>query len=284
MMIRMEDGLAPAQAIAPNPRRTTPRTTPAATLAVLLTATFMGTFDFFVVNLSAPAIRQDLRASQAQLELVVGSYAFAYASALVPGGRLGDVFGHRRLFVTGMLGFVVTSALCGLAQTPGQLIVARLPQGLTAALMLPQVLAVISTTSDAASRARAMAWYGVAAGLGSIAGQVLGGLLVTADVAGLGWRLIFLVNVPVGVIGAVLAHRILPAPKGRAGQPGGRRWTRWAQPGWPCCSCPSPWGTRPDGGGGHGCPWPGRCRSSPSRCCGSGSWPPGAGTRWSNSR
>ncbi|TDW92872.1 MFS transporter [Kribbella pratensis] len=163
------------------------------------------------MNVAAPSVRLDLRAGEAEIELVVGGYAFAYASALVLGGRLGDLFGHRRLFTTGMVAFAITSALCGVAQTPEELIAARLLQGLSAALMLPQVLAVISAESEGSGRARAMAWYGVAAGAGSIAGQVFGGLLVTADVAGLGWRLIFLINLPIGAVGAVAALRVLPA-------------------------------------------------------------------------
>ncbi|MFG1905427.1 MFS transporter [Kribbella sp. NPDC048928] len=189
------------------------RTVRAAVLVALLTGTFMAQFDFFVVNVAAPSIRLDLQASEAELELVVGGYAFAYAGALVLGGRLGDLFGYRRLFVSGMIAFAVTSALCGLAVSPGQLISARLGQGLAAALMLPQVLALISSGSSGSSghgRARAMAWFGVAGGVGSIAGQVLGGLLVTADLAGLGWRLIFLINVPIGVLGALFARRVLP--------------------------------------------------------------------------
>jgi MFS family permease len=188
-------------------------------LAVLLTATFMGQFDFFVVNVAAPTIRHDLRASESGLQLIVGGYAFAYAAALVLGGRLGDLFGRRRMFIVGMLGFTVTSALCSIATNQGELVAARLAQGLTAAMMLPQVLAVISATTDVTERPRAMAWYGVAAGAGAIAGQVFGGLLVTADVAGLGWRLIFLVNVPVGVVGAFLARRAVPESGRAAGRP-----------------------------------------------------------------
>lgn len=191
-------------------------------LAVLLTATFMAQFDFFVVNVAAPSIRHDLHASEPMLELIVGGYAFAYASALVLGGRFGDMFGHRRVFVLGMLGFTVTSALCGLAGGPGELVAARLAQGWTAALMLPQVLAIISACSDATERPRAMAWYGVASGIGSIAGQVFGGLLVTADVAGLGWRPIFLVNLPIGLIGMLIAARVLPATGGATGAQRGR--------------------------------------------------------------
>jgi MFS family permease len=195
------------------------RTDQRAVLAVLLTATFMAQFDFFVVNVAAPSIRHDLHAGESGLELIVGGYAFAYATALVLGGRLGDLFGRRRMFVLGMLGFTMTSAICSVAADQGELVAARFAQGLTAALMLPQVLAVISASMDATKRPRAMAWYGVAAGAGSIAGQVFGGLLVTADVAGLGWRLIFLVNVPIGVIGALLARRVVPESGRDAGRP-----------------------------------------------------------------
>lgn len=207
---------SPRTAVAATTGKHGRRAVPAGVLVVLLTATFMAQFDFFVVNVAAPSIRGDLHASESALEMVVGGYAFAYAAALVIGGRLGDLFGYRRLFVVGMAGFTVASALCGAAANPGELIGARLVQGLTAALMLPQVLAVISASSDPSERPRAIAWYGVAAGLGSIAGQVFGGLLVTADVATLGWRLIFLVNVPIGLVGAAFAHRLLPDPSPRS--------------------------------------------------------------------
>ncbi|GAA4989815.1 MFS transporter [Actinopolymorpha pittospori] len=185
-------------------------------LAVLLSATFMGQFDFFVVNVAAPSLRQALGAGDAALELIVGGYAFAYAAALISGGRLGDLLGHRRVFVTGMLAFAVTSLLCGLATSPGTLVAARLAQGLAAAAMLPQVLALITATFPPAERSRALAWYGVAGGVGSVAGQVLGGLLVSSDLGGLGWRLIFLVNVPVGLVAALLARRMLPAGGARS--------------------------------------------------------------------
>lgn len=182
-------------------------------LAVLLSAMFLGQFDFFVVNVAAPSLQHDLGATEGELELIVGAYAFAYAAGLITGGRLGDLVGYRRLFVVGMLAFAVTSLLCGLVVTPVQLILARLGQGLAAAAMLPQVLALITASYPPAIRPRALAWYGVAAGLGSIAGQVFGGLLVAGDAAGLGWRLIFLVNVPVCLVAAILAARMLPVPE-----------------------------------------------------------------------
>jgi MFS family permease len=179
-------------------------------LAVLLSAMFVAQFDFFVVNVAAPSLGRDLHASPVALELIVGGYAFAYASGMITGGRLGDLYGYRRLFVAGMVAFTAASLLCGLAGSPGQLVAARLLQGLAGALMVPQVLAVITATFTGRARSRAIGWYGTAGGLGSIAGQVLGGLLLDANPFGLGWRVIFLVNVPVGTVAAVLAPRLLP--------------------------------------------------------------------------
>jgi EmrB/QacA subfamily drug resistance transporter len=179
-------------------------------LVVLLSATFIVQFDFFVVNVAAPSLGTDLQASAAALELIVGGYAFAYASGMITGGRLGDLHGHRKLFVIGVIAFTVTSLLCGITVTAEQLVLARLAQGLAGALMVPQVLAVITSDFPAEARGRAFAGYGIALGLGSIAGQVLGGAMVQADVAGLGWRLIFLINVPIGIVTAIVAARVLP--------------------------------------------------------------------------
>jgi EmrB/QacA subfamily drug resistance transporter len=179
-------------------------------LPVILSATFMALFDFFVVNVAAPSMEHDLHAGQAALELIVGGYAFTYASGMVTGGRLGDLLGYRRLFLAGMATFTLASLLCGLAQSPSELVAARLLQGLTGALMVPQVLALITATFPADERPRAMSWFGVTAGIGAIAGQVLGGLLLDADLFGLGWRVIFLINVPVGVVALVFALRLLP--------------------------------------------------------------------------
>lgn len=178
-------------------------------LLVLLTGAFMAQFDFFVVNVAAPAIQKGLSASSGELELIVGIYAFGYASGLVLGGRLGDLLGHGRVYVWGTLAFAAASAACGAATGPGALIAARLLQGLAAAAMLPQVLAIISARTHGSQRARAMGWYGVAGGLGSLAGQVLGGLLINADVHGLGWRLVFMINLPVGLLTAIGTVRLV---------------------------------------------------------------------------
>ena len=179
-------------------------------LATVLVAAFMGQFDFFVVNVAAPSIQEALGASDAQLEMVVGGYAFAYASALVTGGRLGDLYGQRRVYLCGLTLFGLSSLLCGAAGSAGLLVVARVAQGFAAAVMIPQVLACVNVFLPASRRGWAMAWYGVATGVGAIAGQVLGGWLVHIDLAGLGWRTVFLVNVPVVAATAVAALRVLP--------------------------------------------------------------------------
>lgn len=179
-------------------------------LPAILAATFMTLFDFFVVNVAAPSLQHDLHAGQSALELVVGGYAFTYASGMVTGGRLGDQLGHRRVFLVGISAFGVASLLCGLAQSPWELVAARLVQGLTGALMVPQVLALITATFPAAERPRAMSWFGVTMSVGAVAGQILGGVLLQADVLGLGWRVIFLINVPVSALALVAAAKLLP--------------------------------------------------------------------------
>jgi MFS family permease len=133
-----------------------------------------------------------------------------YASGMVTGGRLGDLFGYRRMFMIGVVSFAAASLLCGLAQSSGELVAARLVQGLTGAAMVPQVLALITATFPAAERSRALAWFGVTMGIGFVSGQILGGGLIDANVLGLGWRAIFLVNVPVGILALIAAAMVVP--------------------------------------------------------------------------
>ncbi|MEU1510701.1 MFS transporter [Streptomyces sp. NPDC005811] len=166
--------------------------------------------DFFIVNVALPTMGRDLAASESVLELVVAGYGVAYAVLLVLGGRLGDLFGRRRLFLGGMAAFGLTSLACGLAPDAWSLVVARVAQGASAAAMVPQVLATIQSSTEGPRRARAMSLYGATAGLSMVAGQILGGVLVAADIAGSGWRSVFLVNVPVVVVGLVLALRTVP--------------------------------------------------------------------------
>jgi len=172
-------------------------------LPVVLMAMFMAGFDIWAVNVAAPSLQRDLHVSDAALQLIVGGYAFMYASGMVTGGRLGDLFGYRRMFMTGVITFAAASLLCGFARSPGELVGARLLQGLTGAVMVPQVLALITAAFPVRERTRALAWFGVTMGLGFVTGQILGGGLIQANILGLGWRAIFLVNVPVGIMALI---------------------------------------------------------------------------------
>jgi MFS family permease len=138
-------------------------------LPVVLVAMFMAQFDLYVVNVSLPLLRHDLHAGQAALQLIVGGYAFMYATGLIIGGRLGDMYGHRRLFVLGAVAFAAASLLAALAQTGGELVAFRLLQGLTASAMVPQVLATISVIFPPGERPRALSWLGVTMGVGAVA-------------------------------------------------------------------------------------------------------------------
>ncbi|WAL69124.1 MFS transporter [Amycolatopsis cynarae] len=180
-------------------------------LPVILAAFFMYGFDGNVVNVAIPSLQADLGAGEAALELVVGAYVFTYAAGLVLGGRLGDLFGFRRMFLLGMTSFTVASVLCGLAQNSTELVIFRMLQGLTAAAMVPQVLALIMAAFTPEQRPRALLWFGVTGGLSGICGQVLGGLMLVSNLFGLGWRVIFFVNVPVGFTVLAFALRLLPA-------------------------------------------------------------------------
>ncbi|WKX74202.1 MFS transporter [Streptomyces sp. XD-27] len=179
-------------------------------LATVLLGAALPLIDFFIVNVALSAMGRDLRASPAVLELVVAGYGVAYAVLLVLGGRLGDTFGRRRLFLTGMAAFGITSLACGLAPDAWTLVAARVAQGAAAALLLPQVLATIQATTSGPRRARSLSLYGATAGLAMVVGQILGGLLVAADLLGTGWRAVFLVNVPVALLGLALAARTVP--------------------------------------------------------------------------
>lgn len=187
-----------------------PRTLTGTGLAVILVGVLLPMIDFFIVNVALPTIDHDLHASQPLLELVVSGYATAYALLLVLGGRLGDSIGRKRLFLLGMAAFTVTSLACGLAPTADFLVIGRVAQGASAALMVPQVLATIQAATTGERRTRALGRYGATGGLAAVLGQVLGGILVSANIDGLGWRPIFLVNVPIGLAGLVLARRYVP--------------------------------------------------------------------------
>ncbi|WP_055553056.1 MFS transporter, partial [Streptomyces kanamyceticus] len=183
--------------------------TPLGLLTVLLGAC-LSSLDFFIVNVALPSIERDLHASPATLEMVVAGYAVAYAVLLVLGGRLGDTFGRRRLFLWGVAAFGVTSLACGLAPGAWWLVAARVAQGAAAALMLPQVLATIHATTRGERRARAVALYGAVSGIAGLLGQALGGALVAADLGGTGWRAVFLINVPIAAAALLFGARAVP--------------------------------------------------------------------------
>ncbi|MGH6925330.1 MAG: DHA2 family efflux MFS transporter permease subunit [Propylenella sp.] len=181
-----------------------------ATLVVLL-AFFMDVLDATIVNVAIPSIRDGLGASYSAIQWIIAGYSLAFAVFLITGGRLGDIFGYKKLFLIGMAGFTVASLLSGLATTTEMLVGARLMQGLMAAIMVPQILSTIqilyTTTRE---RQNVSAFYGGLAGIATVLGPVLGALLITGDAFGLGWRNIFLVNIPVGIAAMILAWLYLP--------------------------------------------------------------------------
>ena len=180
-----------------------------AALAVVLTAGFMQLVDISIVNVAIPSIQRDLDATYSQIQWVLAGYQLAFAVMLITGGRLGDIFGRKRLFMTGMAGFTLASALCGLAQSPGILIGSRLLQGLMGAVMFPQILSVIQVTFPPKERGAAFGMFGATIGLATITGPLVGGLLIRGDLLGLDWRPIFLVNVPIGIAALAAAVRYL---------------------------------------------------------------------------
>jgi MFS family permease len=182
-------------------------------LVVLLCGGFLPLLDFFIVNVALPTMNATLHASAPMLQLVVAGYGVAYALMLVVGGRLGDATGRRKFFIIGVTGFTVTSLLCGLAPSIGALVALRVLQGASAAMSQPQVLATIHAALDGQRRARAIGLYAAMGGIAASVGQLLGGALVQANIWGLSWRPIFLVNVPVGVVVLALARRCVPATK-----------------------------------------------------------------------
>nr|WP_031158757.1 MFS transporter [Streptomyces durhamensis] len=176
----------------------------------MLTALFMAALDVFIVNVAAPTIGAELHATGADLQLVIAGYTISYSVLMITGARLGDRLGHGRVHLAGVALFTAASLACGLAQGATQLIVFRLVQGAGAASAIPQVLSLIQRTFTGEARARALGAYSAVLAVGAAAGQIAGGVLVSADLFGTGWRPVFLVNVPVGVLLLVLGRRVLP--------------------------------------------------------------------------
>ncbi|MBS2535428.1 MFS transporter [Catenulispora sp. NF23] len=186
------------------------------TLLVLLAGIFMTTLDIFIVNVAIPATQRDLHASPAAIQWIVAGYGLTVAAGVITAGRLGDMFGRRRMYALGMALFTAASAACGMAPTADLLIASRIVQGVGAALLSPQTLAIIGTAFEGAKRVRAFTAYALAMGLAAVFGQLIGGVLIDMDFAGLGWRSCFLINVPVGALALTLVPRAVPESKAEA--------------------------------------------------------------------
>ncbi|MGW7168510.1 MFS transporter [Streptomyces sp. NPDC054884] len=181
-----------------------------------MTAAFMDLVDVTIVNIAIPSIREDAGASWSQIQWITAGYALAFAAGLITGGRLGDIHGRKRLFLIGIGGFTVASALCGFAVNPDMLVASRILQGGMAAMMVPQVLSIVHATFPAHERGKVFGLFGAIVGLGAVSGPLLGALLTEWNLFGLEWRPIFLINLPVGIAGLILGSRFITesrAPK-----------------------------------------------------------------------
>lgn len=186
-------------------------------MAALLIAGFMNLIDITIVNVALPSMQDAFGASDSQIEWVVAVYILTFALFLLPAGRMGDVFGRRLIFIAGVVVFTIGSALCGLAPSMNTLVAARVVQGIGGAMMTPQTLAIVPVLFQPQERGLAYALFGLSAGLASVTGPVVGGLLIAANINGMDWRPIFLVNIPVGVLAVVAALRYVPKIPGGAG-------------------------------------------------------------------
>ncbi|MDO6965634.1 MFS transporter [Rhizobium alvei] len=181
---------------------------------VLLMASFMNMIDVTIVNVALPSLQKGLQATESAIEWIVAGYIMAFALGLLPFGRYGDIAGKKRMFLIGVASFTIASALCGLAVNVEMLIVARIIQGIAGAIMTPQVLAIAQTMFPANERAQAFSLFGLTAGLASVAGPVTGGFLIDANLFGLEWRPIFLINIPIGIAAVIAGRRLIPDIKG----------------------------------------------------------------------
>ncbi|MFJ4539399.1 MFS transporter [Streptomyces tibetensis] len=182
-------------------------------LAIVMTAAFMDLVDVTIVNVAIPSIQREAGASFSQIQWITAGYALAFAAGLITGGRLGDIHGRKRIFLVGIGGFTVASALCGLAVNPEMLVASRILQGAMAALMVPQVLSIVHATFPAHERGKVFGLFGAVVGLGAVSGPVLGALLTEWNLFGWEWRSIFLINLPVGVAGLILGSRFITESK-----------------------------------------------------------------------
>jgi EmrB/QacA subfamily drug resistance transporter len=185
-------------------------------LAIILTAVFMQLLDTTITMVGVPSIQSSLHSSYGEIQLVVAGYMLAFACVLVTGGRLGDSYGRKRMFLWGMLGFTIASAVCGAAPNAMTLISSRVVQGMCSGLMFPQVLGIIQVVFRQAQRTKAIGFYGATIGLATILGPVTGGGLIDLNIAGIGWRSIFYVNVPIGLAAMALGIAMIPESRAAA--------------------------------------------------------------------
>ena len=183
-------------------------------VAVMLTAEIMDLLDGTIVNVAGPSLEKSLGSTPIGLQWVIGGYALSLGAGLILGGRLGDRFGRRRMFLVGLAGFTLASLACALSPTIGVLIALRLVQGFAGAMLLPQGLGLMRENLSGRELGTAFGVFGPVFGLGGIIGPILGGALIQADIAGLGWRTVFLVNVPIGIAAFVVSWRIIPRKPG----------------------------------------------------------------------
>ncbi|MEU6862710.1 MFS transporter [Streptomyces sp. NPDC046876] len=182
-------------------------------LAIVMAASFMDLVDVTIVNIAIPRMRGDFGASTSAIQWITAGYALAFAAGLITGGRLGDIYGRKRLFLIGISGFTAASLLCGIAPNPEVLVASRLLQGGMAAMMVPQVLAIIHATFPPHERGKVFGMFGAIVGLGAVSGPMLGALLTEWNILGLEWRPIFLINLPVGIVGIILGRRFISESK-----------------------------------------------------------------------
>lgn len=185
------------------------RTRWAAFLTILI-AQFMNLIDVTIVNVALPSLQSGLNATESQIEWVVAGYILVFALGLLPMGRYGDIVGRKRLFLIGVASFTIASVLCGLAPTIEFLVAARILQGAAGAIMMPQVMAIAQNLFPPKARGGAFALFGLTAGLAAVTGPILGGVLINADIMGMGWRPIFLINLPIGLFAFIAAARLVP--------------------------------------------------------------------------
>lgn len=187
-------------------------------LIIVLSAPLLSVIDVFIINIAIPSIKTGVHATDAEVQLVIAGYLLGYAAFLITGGRAGDNFGRKKVFFWGMFAFTIASCLCGLSMTPFQLNLTRFIQGLSASFMVPQTIAFIQILfTDKKERAKAVGLFGITLGIAAIIGQVLGGYLSDTHWAIAGWRLIFFINLPIGMVTLWATHRYVTETKGNHG-------------------------------------------------------------------